>query len=285
MWWSFFAYDPGFLVVVPIVAESEEPSQFWNHSNRCRGRFPIWLEREGYEVIAAKQRLPLWIQVGGNQYESRLYADYVALEGEETYVVVLAKAKRALRWSGAAIRDRFLGHVLAFQATGILNVDPIQGTLKKITFEIQGVRTPERRRGVGTSHLIMMGSGGLDRNSGPINLRADGGVVDLKRFGILVNKGKPKARVVLKELVLLLEKRGVVVCLEPEIAESIARTDLSLAGIVFRMWWRLCLYWAGMGRCWVWRDASPTPTSRFWDLILAISGFCQRRNQIVCPLR
>lgn len=51
----------------------------------------------------------------------------------------------------------------------------------------------------------------------------------MKRFGILVNKGKPKARVVLKELVLLLEKRGVVVCLEPEIAESIARTDLSLA--------------------------------------------------------
>ncbi len=135
----------------PLVLDSQQPVQ---------GEIPDWLEREGYEVIAAKQRLPLWIQVGGNQYESRLYADYVALEGEETYVVVLAKAKRALRWSGAAIRDRFLGHVLAFQATGILYVDPIQGTLKKITFEIQGVRTPERRRGW-TSHLIMMALGAL----------------------------------------------------------------------------------------------------------------------------
>ncbi|EGK14284.1 NAD(+) kinase [Desmospora sp. 8437] len=51
----------------------------------------------------------------------------------------------------------------------------------------------------------------------------------MKRFGILVNKGKPKARVVLKELVLLLEERGVEVWLEPEIAQSIERPDLSLA--------------------------------------------------------
>ncbi len=70
------------------------------------GEIPDWLEREGYEVVAAKQRLPLWIQVGENQYESRLYADYVALEGEEAYVVILAKAKKTLRLSGAAIRDR-----------------------------------------------------------------------------------------------------------------------------------------------------------------------------------
>ncbi|EGK14283.1 hypothetical protein ACFQ49_08680 [Kroppenstedtia eburnea] len=135
----------------PLVLESQQPVQ---------GEIPDWLEREGYEVVAAKQRLPLWIQVGGDQYESRLYADYVALEGEEAYVVILAKAKRALRLSGAAIRDRFLGHVLAFQAAGILYVDPVQGTLKKITFEIQGVRTPGRRRGF-TSHLIMMVLGAL----------------------------------------------------------------------------------------------------------------------------
>lgn len=48
-------------------------------------------------------------------------------------------------------------------------------------------------------------------------------------IGILVNKGKPKARVVLKELILLLEERKAGVRLEPDIAESLERKDLALA--------------------------------------------------------
>ncbi|SMO40359.1 NAD(+)/NADH kinase [Melghirimyces algeriensis] len=51
----------------------------------------------------------------------------------------------------------------------------------------------------------------------------------MKRFGILVNKGKPKARVVMKELVHLLEKRRMVVKLEPEVAAEIQRNDLALS--------------------------------------------------------
>lgn len=135
----------------PLVLDSNQP---------VRGEIPKLLEQEGYEVVAAKQRLPLWIQVGENQYESRLYADYVALQGGETYVVILAKAKKALRLSGAALRDRFLGHVFAFQAAGLLYVDPAQGTLKKITFDVTGVRIPGRRRRF-TSHLVMMALGAL----------------------------------------------------------------------------------------------------------------------------
>ncbi|PTX53937.1 NAD+ kinase [Melghirimyces profundicolus] len=50
----------------------------------------------------------------------------------------------------------------------------------------------------------------------------------MKRFGILVNKGKPKARVVLKELVHLLEERRAKVFLEPDIAEGMVRKDLAL---------------------------------------------------------
>lgn len=136
-------------------------SRPWGNSNLpVRGEVPKLLEGEGYEVVAAKQRLPLWIQVGEHPYESRLYADYIVLQDGETYVVVLAKAKKALRLSGAALRDRFLGHVLAFQATGLLYVDPAQGTLKKITFDVTGVRIPARRRRF-TSHLVMMALGAL----------------------------------------------------------------------------------------------------------------------------
>lgn len=50
----------------------------------------------------------------------------------------------------------------------------------------------------------------------------------LSSFGILVNKGKPKARVVMKELVHLLEERRAEVRLEPEIAREVDRDDLAL---------------------------------------------------------
>lgn len=45
----------------PLVLESQQPVQ---------GEIPDWLEREGYEVVAAKQRLPLWIQVGGTNMKA-----------------------------------------------------------------------------------------------------------------------------------------------------------------------------------------------------------------------
>ncbi|MDR6224639.1 NAD(+)/NADH kinase [Desmospora profundinema] len=50
----------------------------------------------------------------------------------------------------------------------------------------------------------------------------------MQTIGILVNKGKPKARVVLKELILLLEERGAGVLLEPETAASLDRNELAL---------------------------------------------------------
>ncbi|PTX53936.1 hypothetical protein C8P63_12555 [Melghirimyces profundicolus] len=134
----------------PVVLESNRPVQ---------GEIPEMLKAEGYEVVAAKQRLPLWIRVGEKQYESRLYADFIVRKGGKTYVVILAKAKKALRLSGAAVRDRFLAHVLAFQAAGVLYVDPLQGTLKTITFDVTGVRI--RRRGGLTTHLIMLTVGAL----------------------------------------------------------------------------------------------------------------------------
>ncbi|MFC4078211.1 NAD(+)/NADH kinase [Salinithrix halophila] len=50
----------------------------------------------------------------------------------------------------------------------------------------------------------------------------------MKTIGILVNKGKPKARVVLRELVLLLEERGAQVWVDPDIAVELDRPDLGL---------------------------------------------------------
>lgn len=50
----------------------------------------------------------------------------------------------------------------------------------------------------------------------------------LTTIGISVNKGKPKTRIVTRELVRLLEERNAGVVLEPDIAQEIGRPDLGL---------------------------------------------------------
>ncbi|WP_146160451.1 hypothetical protein [Desmospora activa] len=120
-----------------------------------RGEVPALLEEEGYEVVAAKQRLPLQIYMGEKKMESRLFVDFVAQKNNRTYLVIQAKAKQPLRISGSALRDRFLAHVLAFQATGVLFVDPYTGTCHTVTFSIPGISSSRGKRGV-LSHLVTL---------------------------------------------------------------------------------------------------------------------------------
>lgn len=47
-------------------------------------------------------------------------------------------------------------------------------------------------------------------------------------IGLAINRGKPNARVVAKELLWLLEKRGARVHIEQDIAEELGRTDIAL---------------------------------------------------------
>lgn len=148
------------LILLGRTWKKTDPDSVILHSTLpIQGKVPNLLEEKGYEVIAEKQRLPLWVQIDEKQFESRLYADYIARRGEEVYVVILVKPKKTLRLSGAVVRDRFLGHMLAFRVNGILYVDPVQETIQTITFDITGVRVP-RRRGM-VSHLIMLAVGAL----------------------------------------------------------------------------------------------------------------------------
>ncbi|SDW54133.1 hypothetical protein SAMN05444487_10472 [Marininema mesophilum] len=121
----------------PVLTASNHP---------IRGEVPTMLEADGFELIAAKQRLPIAVRVGDTSYDSRLYVDYVATRAGNTYLVVLAKDKKPLRFSGAILRDRFLAHVLAFRAAGILYVEPHHGMYKTVSFDVTGVRYPPRRR-------------------------------------------------------------------------------------------------------------------------------------------
>lgn len=137
-------------LINPVVLES---------NRRIQGEVPDLLRDNGYEVVAAKQRLPIQVHVGEQTFDSRIYADFIARQNNDHYVVIVAKARKPLRLSGATVRDQFLAHVLAFQAAGVLFVEPDRKTLQSITFHVAGVREPRQRRYL--PHLLTMGLGAL----------------------------------------------------------------------------------------------------------------------------
>jgi hypothetical protein len=128
--------------------------QWTDSSSAIRGEVPDMLREEGYDVVAAKQKLPVYVHVGSQSFESRLYVDYVAKQGSDVYLVMIARPKKPLSMTGAAIRDRFLSLFLALHPTGILYVDPERAHIHRIHFDIAGIRFPGRRSWV--SYLITM---------------------------------------------------------------------------------------------------------------------------------
>ncbi|GAB7386840.1 NAD(+)/NADH kinase [Bacillaceae bacterium] len=50
----------------------------------------------------------------------------------------------------------------------------------------------------------------------------------MKTIGLAVNKGKPNAWLVAKQLVFLLEEKGAKIFLEPDVADQLGRVDLAL---------------------------------------------------------
>lgn len=147
------------VLIVYLLARAWNRAE-WNTAiqwsdTRIRGDIPERLEEEGYDVVAAKQRLPLQIRMGEKHLESRLYVDYVARKNNRTYLVFKAKAKQPLRISGSDLRDRFLMYVLAFQAAGVVYIDPQTGSCHTITFSVAGVPLPTGKRRV-ISHLVTL---------------------------------------------------------------------------------------------------------------------------------
>lgn len=71
------------LILLGRTWKKTDPDSVILHSTLpIQGKVPNLLEEKGYEVIAEKQRLPLWVQIDEKQFESRLYADYIARRGE-----------------------------------------------------------------------------------------------------------------------------------------------------------------------------------------------------------
>jgi hypothetical protein len=136
-----------FLLIGVILYFIGKQIPFWPRKNdgqdgeplRIKGEVPDLLRSHGYEVVRAKEKVPLEIDVDEETYESRLYIDYVARRDEQWYIVIVARERKPLRMSGAGLRDFFLPYYLLYQPDGILYVNKEKQTVKLVQFDVPDV--------------------------------------------------------------------------------------------------------------------------------------------------
>ncbi|PYI55043.1 hypothetical protein [Paenibacillus flagellatus] len=96
------------------------------------------LNERGYEIVAGKTRLPVYVTLDGEETESRLFVDAYVMKGDELYIVKLARERQPLEMTASAIRDRLLVYSLLYpEAAGVLYVDPETRSIRTITFDIE----------------------------------------------------------------------------------------------------------------------------------------------------
>lgn len=96
------------------------------------------LEREGYEIIGGKVRIPFYFLVNDIQLDSRLFVDYVAKHGKTCFVVKIARDRAPIDWTGSGVRNRLLPYFLLYSdCDGILYVDEKEQKIHKIHFQLE----------------------------------------------------------------------------------------------------------------------------------------------------
>ncbi|AOZ91449.1 hypothetical protein [Paenibacillus crassostreae] len=95
------------------------------------------LQRKGYEVVGGKVKIPLYFEADQEEFYSRLFIDYVALnEDGDIYLVKIARQRMPLEWTGSSLRDRLLPLFLLYpDCAGVLYVDVYEEVIKQIHFE------------------------------------------------------------------------------------------------------------------------------------------------------
>jgi hypothetical protein len=116
------------------------------------------LRGAGFNVISGKEKIELSIFVDEEEYESRLYIDYVVQKDQSTYVVVVAKERKPIRMSGPSLRDAFFSQYLLFRPDGILYVNRERGSMKLIEFEVPDC-SPETRDWASSMYAVAFGLG------------------------------------------------------------------------------------------------------------------------------
>ncbi|MFE4711071.1 MULTISPECIES: hypothetical protein [Paenibacillus] len=84
-----------------------------------------YLEEAGYEVIGGKLKIPLSFRVNGAAMYSRIFIDYVAAKEDGSfYMVILARPRKPLDFTGSGLRDYLLPYLLIYpECSGVLYVN------------------------------------------------------------------------------------------------------------------------------------------------------------------
>lgn len=110
-----------------------------------KGEVADLLREYGYEPIEGKKKIPLSIELDKEPYESRMFIDFLAMKEDLLYVVLVAKERRPLRRTGAAIRDYLLPFFLLYQPAGIVYVDKAKNRVSLITFSHPELFEPQKK--------------------------------------------------------------------------------------------------------------------------------------------
>ncbi|WP_166239181.1 hypothetical protein [Paenibacillus turpanensis] len=99
----------------------------------------LLLEEEGYEVVNKKTQVKVHIKIDGAPIPpGQLFIDYIARKENSYYLVKIARARKPLEMTGAAIRERLLPYAYVYEeAEGILYVDVPQRSIRLIQFELE----------------------------------------------------------------------------------------------------------------------------------------------------
>lgn len=103
----------------------------------ARGEVYELLEANGFQWISGKEKLPISIHAGEKAYDSRLFLDGIAVRQDQYYAVKVSRAKKPLRYSGAAIRDALLPYQLILGTDGVVYVDLDRQAVKVISFQLE----------------------------------------------------------------------------------------------------------------------------------------------------
>lgn len=104
-----------------------------------QGAIPDILRENGYEPVQEKIKSTIYIDVDEEEYESRLFFDYIAEKDQQYYLVITARDRKPVRWSGAGLRDFFLASYLAVKPAAILYVLPEKRLIKTIEIELENL--------------------------------------------------------------------------------------------------------------------------------------------------
>lgn len=109
------------------------------------GKVPKLLEKDGYELYGGKEKIPMTIMMDDDEYQSRLYVDYIVKKEDDWYLVFVERARRPLKSYGPGLRDFFLSYYLLYKPSGILYVKKDQ-TIHRIDFDIEDQRLSKDTR-------------------------------------------------------------------------------------------------------------------------------------------